>query len=97
MWRVRRHLVPSLTPRRQFFWSVIAVDNVRFRVLPDPLKRFLINNQRLAHPVLRRSEACRCARRQLAADAERAEVSPHVPVLLADGRRGRRLARGARG
>jgi hypothetical protein len=28
-----------------FFWSVIAVDNVRFRVLPNPLNRFLINNQ----------------------------------------------------
>jgi hypothetical protein len=28
-----------------FFWSVIAVDGVRFRVLPNPLNRFLINNQ----------------------------------------------------
>ncbi len=28
-----------------FFWSVIAVDSVRFRVLPNPLNRFLINNQ----------------------------------------------------
>lgn len=28
-----------------FFWSVIAVDSHRFRVLPNPLKRFLINNQ----------------------------------------------------
>ena len=45
---------------------------------------------RLAHALLRRSEARRRARRQLAADAERAEVSPHVPVLPADGRRGER-------
>jgi hypothetical protein len=28
-----------------FFWSVIAVDGVRFRVLPNRLNRFLINNQ----------------------------------------------------
>ncbi len=28
-----------------FFWSVIAVDGHRFRVLPNPLNRFLINNQ----------------------------------------------------
>lgn len=28
-----------------FFWSVIAVDGARFRVLPNPLNRFLINNQ----------------------------------------------------
>jgi hypothetical protein len=28
-----------------FFWSVIAVDGVRFRVLPNPLNRFLLNNQ----------------------------------------------------
>lgn len=27
------------------FWSVIAVDGVRFRVLPNPLNRFLLNNQ----------------------------------------------------
>ena len=27
------------------FWSVIAVDSARFRVLPNPLKRFLLNNQ----------------------------------------------------
>ncbi|KFC69219.1 Hypothetical protein precursor [Bosea sp. LC85] len=28
-----------------FFWSVIAVDGVRFHVLPNPINRFLINNQ----------------------------------------------------
>ena len=28
-----------------FFWSVIAVDSHRFRVLPNPVNRFLINNQ----------------------------------------------------
>ncbi|RWP92252.1 MAG: DUF1254 domain-containing protein [Mesorhizobium sp.] len=28
-----------------FFWSVIAVDSNRFRVLPNPLNKFLINNQ----------------------------------------------------
>lgn len=28
-----------------FYWSVIAVDGHRFRVLPNPLNRFLINNQ----------------------------------------------------
>ncbi|RUU28321.1 DUF1214 domain-containing protein [Mesorhizobium sp. M6A.T.Ce.TU.016.01.1.1] len=28
-----------------FFWSVIAVDSQRFRVLPNPLNKFLINNQ----------------------------------------------------
>ncbi|MGX1742476.1 DUF1214 domain-containing protein [Bosea sp. NPDC055353] len=28
-----------------YFWSVIAVDSHRFRVLPNPLNRFLINNQ----------------------------------------------------
>ena len=27
------------------FWSVIAVDGQRFRVLPNPLDRFLLNNQ----------------------------------------------------
>lgn len=27
------------------FWSVIAVDDARFRVLPNPLNRFLLNNQ----------------------------------------------------
>lgn len=27
------------------FWSVIAVDGERFRVLPNPLKRYLLNNQ----------------------------------------------------
>ena len=27
------------------FWSVIAVDSARFRVLPNPMKRYLINNQ----------------------------------------------------
>ncbi len=27
------------------FWSVIAVDSARFRVLPNPLKRYLLNNQ----------------------------------------------------
>ena len=27
------------------FWSVIAVDGERFRVLPNPLNRFLLNNQ----------------------------------------------------
>ena len=27
------------------FWSVIAVDSARFRVLPNPLNRFLLNNQ----------------------------------------------------
>jgi hypothetical protein len=27
------------------FWSVIAVDGVRFQVLPNPLNRFLLNNQ----------------------------------------------------
>ena len=31
-----------------FFWSVIAVDGARFRVLPNPLNRFLINNQSAA-------------------------------------------------
>ncbi|MGE9008127.1 DUF1214 domain-containing protein [Leptospira interrogans] len=28
-----------------FFWSVIAVDSHRFRVLPNPINRFLLNNQ----------------------------------------------------
>jgi hypothetical protein len=28
-----------------FFWSVIAVDSHRFRVLPNPISRFLTNNQ----------------------------------------------------
>jgi hypothetical protein len=28
-----------------FFWSVIAVDDQRYRVLPNPLNRFLLNNQ----------------------------------------------------
>jgi hypothetical protein len=27
------------------FWSLIAVDGTRFRVLPNPLKRYLLNNQ----------------------------------------------------
>ena len=81
-----------------FFWSVIAVDGHRFRVLPNPINRFLLNNQsKLQYGadgsltlVFRRPEACRRARRQLAADAERTEVSPDIPVLPADGRRGER-------
>ncbi|NUT79060.1 DUF1254 domain-containing protein [Pseudomonas sp. C1C7] len=28
-----------------YFWSVIAVDSKRFRVLPNPTNRFLLNNQ----------------------------------------------------
>lgn len=32
----------------KYFWSVIAVDNVRFRVLPNPLNRYLLNDQ--THP-----------------------------------------------
>jgi hypothetical protein len=29
----------------KYFWSVIAVDNSHMRVLPNPLNRFLLNNQ----------------------------------------------------
>lgn len=29
----------------KYFWSVIAVDNAHMRVLPNPLNRFLLNNQ----------------------------------------------------
>lgn len=29
----------------KYFWSVIAVDSVRFRVLPNPDKRYLLNEQ----------------------------------------------------
>ncbi|WP_027211218.1 DUF1214 domain-containing protein [Burkholderia sp. WSM2232] len=29
----------------KYFWSVIAVDSTRFRVLPNPLKKYLINEQ----------------------------------------------------
>jgi hypothetical protein len=29
----------------KYFWSVIAVDNVRFRVLPNSINRFLLNEQ----------------------------------------------------
>jgi hypothetical protein len=32
----------------KYFWSVIAVDSVRFRVLPNPAKRYLLNEQ--THP-----------------------------------------------
>lgn len=32
----------------KYFWSVIAVDNVHFRVLPNPSKRYLLNEQ--THP-----------------------------------------------
>lgn len=32
----------------KYFWSVIAVDNERFRVLPNPMNRFLLNDQ--THP-----------------------------------------------
>lgn len=32
----------------KYFWSVIAVDNVHFRVLPNPAKRYLLNEQ--THP-----------------------------------------------
>eukprot|EP01034_Spumella_vulgaris_P018964 gene18964-24240_t len=39
----------ALTSRfAKYFWSVIAVDNVHFRVLPNPLNRFLLNEQ--THP-----------------------------------------------
>jgi hypothetical protein len=31
------------------FWSVIAVDSGRFRVLPNPLNRYLLNNQSKLH------------------------------------------------
>lgn len=34
----------------RYFWSVIAVDGVHFRVLPNPLNRFLLNEQ--THPEL---------------------------------------------
>ena len=29
----------------KYFWSVVAVDNMHMRVLPNPLNRFLLNNQ----------------------------------------------------
>ena len=29
----------------KYFWSVIAVDNVHMRVLPNPLNRFLLNRE----------------------------------------------------
>ncbi len=29
----------------KYFWSIIAVDGVKFQVLPNPLKRYLLNNQ----------------------------------------------------
>lgn len=29
----------------KYFWSVIAVDGTRFRVLPNPMKRYLLNEQ----------------------------------------------------
>lgn len=32
----------------KYFWSVIAVDNTHFRVLPNPMNRFLLNEQ--THP-----------------------------------------------
>lgn len=32
----------------KYFWSVIAVDNIHFRVLPNPRSRFLLNEQ--THP-----------------------------------------------
>lgn len=34
----------------KYFWSVIAVDSVRFRVLPNPTKRYLLNEA--THPEL---------------------------------------------
>jgi hypothetical protein len=33
------------TKYAQYFWSVIAVDAIHRRVLPNPMNRFLINNQ----------------------------------------------------
>lgn len=31
--------------KAKYFWSIIAVDTVRFQVLPNPLKRYLLNKQ----------------------------------------------------
>jgi hypothetical protein len=31
--------------KASYFWSVIAVDAVKFQVLPNPLKRYLLNKQ----------------------------------------------------
>ncbi|RWC30867.1 MAG: DUF1254 domain-containing protein [Mesorhizobium sp.] len=34
----------------KYFWSVIAVDSTRFRVLPNPTKRYLLNEQTKPQP-----------------------------------------------
>ncbi len=31
--------------KSKYFWSIIAVDSEKFQVLPNPLKRYLLNNQ----------------------------------------------------
>ena len=43
---------PDALPTRfaKYFWSVIAVDSARFRVLPNPINRFLINEQTKPRP-----------------------------------------------
>jgi len=68
-----------------FFWSVIAVDGTRFRVLPNPINRFLINNQsKLQHGA--DGSLTLYFADQKPADAERIDISAHVPVLPTDGR-----------
>ncbi len=38
-----KEVLPS--SKATYFWSIIAVDAVKFQVLPNPLKRYLLNNQ----------------------------------------------------
>ena len=73
----------------KYFWSVIAVDNVHFRVLPNPSNRYLLNEQthpqfasgRLADALLRNEQARRSSGWKLAPDPEGPEIPPDIPFL----------------
>ena len=84
----------------RYFWSVIAVDSVKFQVIPNALDRFLLNKEsgrgtvgrRQPHPLLRAGAAKGRARGQLAAHAQGQELQLHLPLLRAEpGRGGRHL------
>jgi hypothetical protein len=71
----------------KYFWSVIAVDSVNRRVLPNPKKRYLLNQQTKPEYGTDGSLTLYFADQQLAPDPERTAVQPDVPLLRPEGRR----------
>ena len=92
--------------KAKYFWSVIVVDGVEYRVVPNPLNRFLLNKQsplqfnsgRLADIGVCAAAASRHSPIQLAADPGRPAIQ-HDPSLLrpGEGRRRRRVLSAAAG